>query len=109
MSKVFYDHLVIREEIDFELNRHALDPQEREELVEIIDQTLHHHILHTILKSLPSDKHSEFVSKFQAAPHDESLLAYLKTHAHPEIEAAIKKQAAKVKREILAEIKKSRT
>jgi hypothetical protein len=108
MSKIFYDHLVIREEIDFVLNSYRLDPEEREEIVDIIDQTLHHHILNVILNYLPREKHPEFISRLHASPGDETLLDYLKTHAHPEIEAEIKKQAAKVKQEILAEIRKSK-
>ncbi len=108
MPNFFFDHLVIREELEFELNSYALDKEEREELVEIIDTTLTHHILNVILNHLPKDKHPEFMAKFRDHPDDESHLAYLKKHAHPEIEAEIKKQAVKIKREILAEIRKSR-
>ncbi len=107
MSKIFYDHLVIREEIDFELNRFQIDPEEQEELISLIDQTLHHHILNVILNHLPKEKHTEFISRLHAKPDDDTLIDYLKTHAHPEIEAEIKKQAAKIKKEILADLKKS--
>jgi len=107
MSKIFYDHLVIREEIDFELNRFQVDPEEQEELISLIDQTLHHHILNVILNHLPKEKHHEFISRLHADPNDDTLIDYLKTHAHPEIEAEIKKQAAKIKKEILADLKKS--
>jgi hypothetical protein len=107
MSKIFYDHLVIREEIDFELNRYHISAVEKDEIIDIIDQTLHHHILNVILNYLPKDKHDEFITKFHSSPGDETLIEYLKIHAHPEIETEIKKQAAKVKKEILADIKKS--
>jgi len=109
MSNLFFDHLVIREEIEFELNSYVMDREEREELVGIIDATLTHHILNVILNYLPKDKHEEFMSKFRDHPDDEIHLKYLKIHAHPEIEAEIKMQAAKIKREILTEIRKSRT
>jgi hypothetical protein len=108
MSHLFFDHLVIREELEFELNSYILDPQDRQELVDIIDSTLTHHVLNVILNHLPRDKHPEFMAKFRDHPDDESHLEYLKTHAHPEIEAKIKTQAVKIKQEILAEIRKSR-
>ena len=107
MSKIFYDHLVIREEIDFELNRFQIDPEEQEELINLIDQTLHHHILNIILNHLPKEKHPEFITRLHADPNDGTLIDYLKTHAHPEIEAEIRKQAVKIKKEILADLKKS--
>ena len=108
MSKIFYDHLTLHEEITAKLDIQHLDPQEREELVDLIDQTLHHHVLDLILTHLPREHHADFVSRLHAAPHDLSLLDYLKTHI-PDIEAKISSHAAKVKKEILSDIKKSQT
>jgi len=48
------------------------------------------------------------MTRFRDQPGAETHLEYLKIHAHPQIEAEIKKQAAKVKSEILSEIHKSR-
>ena len=108
MSKVFYDHLVIREEIDCELNNYKLDKEEKDELIEIIDQTLHHHILNVILNHLPKDKHSEFISRLHASPGNDDLMEYLKTEIGPYIEEEIKKHARIVKAELLSEIRKAR-
>ncbi len=107
MSKIFYDHLVIREEIDCELNNYRLDPEEKEELIDIIDQTLHHHVLNIILNHLPADKHREFISGLKTDPGSDKLMEYLQAHC-PEIESEIKKHTHQVKQEILAEIKKSK-
>lgn len=108
MSKIFYDHLIIREEITALLDLHNLEPEEREELLQIIDETLHHNTLNVILNHLPKEHHREFMSRFHAAPHDESLLDYLQQKISADIRSEIKNQAAKIKKEILAEIKKSR-
>jgi hypothetical protein len=108
MSKIFYDHLVIREEIDCELNNYKLDKEEKDELIEIIDQTLHHHILNVILNHLPKDKHPEFISKLHTNPGDDGIMEYLKTQIGPYIEEEIKKQSHKVKQDILSEIRKSK-
>lgn len=108
MSKVFYDHLVIREEVDCELNNYQLDKEEKDELIDIIDRTLHHHILNVILSHLPRNKHPEFISKLHADPGSEGIMEYLKTQIGPYIEEEIKKQSRKVKQEILSEIRKNK-
>jgi hypothetical protein len=107
MAKLFYDHLVVREEIDIELDKFAIDAEEKAELIELIDQTLHHHVLNVIFNHLPKDKHPEFVKKLHGSPCDLELIDYLKIYAHPEIESKIRDQAAKIKKEIMGEIKKS--
>lgn len=108
MSKIFYDHLVLREEITAELDLHSLELEEREELLQLIDETLHHTTLNVILNHLPKEHHREFITKFHAAPYDEKLLDYLQKHVSVDIKSEIAAQAAKIKKEILAEIKKSR-
>ncbi len=101
MAKIFYDHLVVHEEITAELDKYNIRVEEKEELIQLVDQTLHHHVLDVILTHLPKEKHEEFLTKFHKAPHDESLLDYIK-----DFEEEIIKEAKKVKLELLAEIKK---
>ncbi|MBI3559170.1 hypothetical protein HY085_02130 [Candidatus Gottesmanbacteria bacterium] len=100
MAKIFYDHLVLREEITVELDKYAVTTEEKEELVQLMDETLHHQILNTILTHLPKDQHQEFLEKFHQAPHDASLLEYIK-----DFEQEIIKEAQKIKRDLLSEIK----
>lgn len=109
MSKVFYDSLVIREEVTLELDNYSLSVEERNDLLKIIDETLHHHILNLVLSHLPKDKHQEFISLLHANPGDPKLVKYLKTHAGDNIETDIRTHAAKIKKEILNEIKRSRS
>lgn len=108
MSKIFYDHLVAREEVTAELDKTEISLEERTELVSIIDETLHHHVLNTILAHLPAEKHEEFLKKFHQAPHDEKLLDYLKKEAKLDIEEKIREDTKKVKAELLAEIKRAK-
>jgi hypothetical protein len=108
MSKIFYDDLVIREEITLELDNYQLSKEERDDLLNIIDETLHHHILNLILNHLPKTKHQEFVSRLHARPGDSGLLDFLKTHAGSNIEEDIKSHAAKIKKDILSEIHKAK-
>lgn len=109
MSKIFYDHLVVRQDVISQLDAYAMDAEEKEELVKLIDEHLHHQILNVILNHLPKDKHERFITHLTRAPHDPALLDYLKTHIAIDIETEIKSHAAKVKADLLSEIHKSKT
>lgn len=104
--KVFYDHLVIREEITEELDRYELTIDEREEIVRLVDETLHHHVLDVILTHLPKEKHQKFLAEFHKAPHDPKLLEDLKND-FSDIEEKISDEAKRIKKELLAEIKRT--
>ncbi len=106
MAKIFYDHLVVLEDIIVELDKYEIEAVEREELIQLADETLHHRILDVILTKLPKEKHQEFLIKFHQAPHDRGLLEYLKSEI-ADIEKLISEEAAKTKKELLAEIKHS--
>ena len=106
MSKIFYDHLVYREEIIAELDKHRISIEEREELVQLVDETIHHHVLDAILSNLPKEKHEDFLVRFHNTPFDDRLLDYLKKEIK-DIEKIIQQEAKKIKVELLAEIKRA--
>ena len=87
----FFDHLILIDEVTSALDAYDLPSQERAELVDLIHQTTHHHILNVILNHLPKHHHENFLTKFQAAPHDPELLAFLKKEIKADIESEIKK------------------
>jgi hypothetical protein len=104
MAKIFYDHLTVTEEIVTELDKYKITSVEKTEIVELIDENVHHSVLNVILKNLPKEKHEEFLLAFHHRPHDPDLLEYLKKEIK-DIEKIITDEANKVKKELLAEIK----
>lgn len=106
MKQIFYDHLVIREDIEVELDRYRLDVNDREEILRLVDETLHAEVLHVILSKLPKEKHRKFLTHFHTNPADPDLLSELKKDIS-DIENEIQTVAAKVKSEILSEIKRA--
>lgn len=106
MAKIFYDHLVVIEELYTEID--SLDTKSRREVLDLMDETIHHHILDTILTHLPKEHHEVFLEKFHKEPHNPELLIFLKQYAVVDIEAAIQKKAKKVKKDLLLAIKKSK-
>lgn len=107
MSKIFYDHLIVIEELEGVVKR-AQTHEEREELHRLVDEMIHHRVLGCILDHLPREHHEEFLEKFHAAPYDDSLIGYLqeKTPQEIDIEQKIREEVAKLKKELLKEIKK---
>ncbi len=108
MSQSLFNHLTLVEEVITEIDMHDLSSEERDELVDLVHQTLNHHTLAAILDKLPKDKHREFIAKYKDDPQNKVLLAWLKSEIKEDIEQEIKTQAAKIKKEILAEIKKAK-
>lgn len=108
MSKLFFDHLILVDEVASQLDQFNLEPEDRAELLSLIDQTLHHHTLNVIFNLLPPEKHADFVGMYKTGPADVKLLAYLKKEIKEDIEAEIKKQADRVKKEILLEVSKAK-
>jgi len=108
MSDIFYNHLISLREVIDELNTYEIESEEKEELLGLIDQTFHHHILQLILDYLPKEYHEIFLTHFHQAPYDPELLIFIKERVVIDIETVIKTKAAQTKKEILAEIKKSK-
>lgn len=109
MSKIWYDHLVLHEEVTVELDRYKLAPEEKTEIVNLIDQVLHHHVLNVILSHLPKEHHQAFISDFIQDPGSTKLLEFVKSRVTVDIESEIKKQADRIKKDILRDIQKSKS
>lgn len=105
MAKIFYDHLIIIEEVIAVLDEHTIPIDKRAEFLKLIDQTLHHEILDVILTHLPQDIHEMFLTQFHRAPHDPALMNLLKEHIKIDIEKAILTRANTTKKKLLASIK----
>ena len=109
MTKIFYDHLIIIEEVVAVLDAHNLTGAQKQEFLDLIDETMHHHILDTILTHLPREHHEAFLAKFHASPGDRTLMTFLKENISADIEKEILRKASNVKRQILKEIEQSKT
>lgn len=104
--KLFYDHLIVKEEIIAGLG--DAPAEEREELLRIIDEDIDHRVLNVILTHLPREKHEHFLKRFHETPHDKELLEFLKKEVEADIEEKIRAEGETVKKEILAEIKRAK-
>lgn len=104
MSKLFFDHLIILDEVYAIVNQTANSQEEKEELWGLVDEIIHHRVFDVILGKLPHKHHHEFLEMFQKRPHDESLIDYLKEKIGENIEELIRQEIGSLGAEILAEI-----
>jgi len=107
MAKVFLDHLIDIDEVITVIDSHHLDPEDRQELVDLVDEILHHHILNVILNHLPPKHHQDFIARLHADPASPDHLAFLKTRITIDIESEIITHAQRIKSDLLKEIAKS--
>ncbi len=108
MSIIFYDYLIVLDEVESEIKATAKTREEKEELWQIVDETLHHRIMDVILSRLPRESHEEFLEKFTQSPHDRQLISYLREKIKDDVEVIIHEEIAKLKKEILSEIRKKK-
>lgn len=94
MGNLFYDHLIIIEEVVAVVGNDK-------KILDLVDQTLQHEILDVIFTYLPKEKHAEFLHRFHAAPSDPALMTYLKENSAVNIELAILDRANKTKKKLL--------
>lgn len=78
MSKILYDHLIILEEIETLISEYRFEGKEKQEISQMIEETIHYRVLNVILINLPKEHHQTFLERFHQAPYDEDLLNFLK-------------------------------
>lgn len=105
MSKIFYDHLIVLEEVEDEITSSSKTHEEREELWGIVDDIIHHRVLGKILDHLPSEHHEDFMDRFHKKPHDERLIDYLNEKIEENVEEIIKQEIGNLAFELLQEIR----
>jgi len=104
MSKVYYDYLIVLDDVDKYIKDVAETEGERHELWQIVDEIVHHKVLECVLDNLPKEYHEEFLNKFEEAPHDLSLMDYLKEKISDNIEELIKQEIGGLATELLEEL-----
>jgi hypothetical protein len=109
MTKLFYDHLIIIEEVTEVLVTHQLTQRECQEILELVDRAMHSEILNTIFKHLPKPHHEMFLVHLHAAPHDRKILEFIKEKSAVDIEKEILKTANAVKKKVIKEIESAKS
>ena len=108
MSKLFFDHLIVFEELEGKIDSVAKNQEERDELWAIVDELVHHKALGLVLDKLPAKFHKEFLEKFHQAPYDEGLLDYLKEKIGENIEELLRQELGNLAYDLLADFSQAK-
>jgi hypothetical protein len=81
-----------------------MSSEEREEVMELMEDILHHRIIHGILDILPEEHHDEFVILVSKNTDGEEPMRFLKGKTEYDPEIKIITTAEMVKKEILLEV-----
>ena len=101
MSRIFYDRLIILEEVEVSINSVAKTTVEKEELWALVDEIIHHRVLTAILDKLPEESHNDFLDRFSTSPYDDSLISYLNEKIDEDIEVFITNEIQSLSGELL--------
>lgn len=91
---IFYDHLVDWKSVNQRLAEFSLTSGERDELLRLLDETIHFEVMKHLLDVLPLHVHEYFILQVKEAPHSHEQLVFVKQY-HPHIEATISRVAGK--------------
>lgn len=106
MSKLFYDHLLVLEEVEVEIKKTASSKEEKEELWGLVDGIVTHKVIGKVLDKLPRENHEEFLEIFHKCPHDEEVIfGYLRKKTHKDIEKELQRELENISSDILRELK----
>jgi hypothetical protein len=105
MSRLFFDHLIVFDDVEKEVNALASTKEEKDELWSLVDELIHHRALGYVLDKLPRKHHEEFLVKFHESPHDESLFDYLKEKIGENIEEILREELGGLAFEILQDLR----
>lgn len=100
MSKVFYDHLILIDELFAEVDLVELTSEEKKQAKKKIDDLVHHKVLTKILDLLPREHHEEFLIRFHAAPHDHRHLTYLKEKGNIDVQTELVELSNHLKKDL---------
>ena len=106
MTKLFYDHLIMIDDLFDEIHLLEISVDEKQSLKQMIDEMTHHAVLTHVLDILPRTHHEEFLEKFHTSPFDVQLILYLEEKSGKNIHSEILTIGEKLKKEIRSEIKK---
>jgi hypothetical protein len=103
MKKHFYSHIIENETLLIELEQLDLEPEEREDLVKLVEANLHHAILEAVLDELSETDKQIFLEHIAHDRHDK-VWEHLRSRIE-NIEGKIKATADSLMQELYNDIK----
>ncbi len=100
MSLVFWDQYVDLDDIYRNIGDVVSSADERNELVQVVDELIHHRLMTCVLENLENEHHEEFLAMFTQAPHSDSITEFLKSRIKSDFVTLIGLEVDKIRNEI---------
>lgn len=108
MSKLFFDHLLVLDDIEVVIKKNATSVEEREEWYALVDETITAKVLEKVLGKLPEEYHPDLLNKFAEYPYAEKrILGFVAEKTGQDIKKVedwLRDELKEVGRDILKEI-----
>ena len=91
MTNIFYDHLVVMEDLEIHISKLDISGEDKEKMHTLIEETIHYRVMTRILDKLPREHHAKFMETFTRFPYHHKNLEFLKEHVE-DIEEQIKEE-----------------
>ncbi len=93
MSKLFFDSLVQLNRLEKAIQSRSYSHEQKVELWTIVDDIIHHRVIHIVLQNLDESDHEEFLNQLLEKPHDDELLELAQKKTKQDISALISQNA----------------
>ncbi|MFH1749996.1 MAG: hypothetical protein ABH837_03870 [bacterium] len=103
--KTFFSHLLDTDQLIMMVERLLEIEEEKLEILDMIDSTLHHRVIDKVLDELDDRHHELFMTEYSRDPGNEELLYFLKKHI-PDIEDKIQLESKATQSSLFEDIKK---
>ncbi|HCQ31472.1 TPA: hypothetical protein DIU27_03780 [Candidatus Collierbacteria bacterium] len=104
MSIIFYDHLVVKSEIEQLLAEIDEAENQKGKTIQLIDDIIFQGILSFVLEKLEPHHHHVFLTIVHERPYDPEIISYLKLHVGSDIEEEIRSEADHLVKMILSDL-----
>lgn len=101
----FYSHIIEIESVILKLEEMGLPNEQKIQLAQLIDSTIHQTILDIIFSKLSDEDKKIFIEKLQEDPQDKKLMEFLNSKIE-NVEDEIKEAIAQLKEELHQDIEK---
>ncbi|KKR44881.1 MAG: hypothetical protein UU51_C0004G0018 [Microgenomates group bacterium GW2011_GWC1_41_20] len=105
MSKLFFDNIIMFEEVDKAIKNVASSTEELNELRDIVDGIVNHKVVEKVLDKLPKEHHEGFLALFHKCPHDEvTIFEYINQKSGRDIREELENDLKSISSDILHEL-----
>jgi hypothetical protein len=105
MTKIFYWHLVELSPLKTELVNRGIGDTDLTEILDHVEEIIHHRTLSLVYDQLPAEHHREFTVRLAKEPHNREIMVFLQQKSGVDIARLLKENIHLTMNEILEDLR----